>query len=204
MLKLAKALGCKKKQESNFEKLRKKFRGSTAKTNEDDMNGDWKGPPLGTNVLLLNPDIKIVKHIAIGEGHMVALVQNEMNMNALWGMGTTKWGQLGLDPHDHVFYEHLIELNIKNANSVEHYPMQVDCGYSHTLILFEKKHDGEQVVVQLGNILANHKNDYIMELAPKGRSKHNVRKTDEKTADKNSQKTQAIRTNHNLKSYYEG
>ena len=70
-------MGCKKKQESIFEKFRKKSKSN--KKNEEELNDhDWQGPPLGTNILMFSPEIKKVKHLAIGEGHMIALVENQL------------------------------------------------------------------------------------------------------------------------------
>jgi hypothetical protein len=118
---LARALGCKKKAESGFDRFRKKFR--KEQKNDDNTNEDWQGPPLGLNMLLLPVEIKVVKHVAMGEGHLIALVTNQLNENALWGMGTTKWGQLGQDPQQELFFEQLIELDITAANKEEHVPI---------------------------------------------------------------------------------
>ena len=64
-------------------------------------------------------------------------------------MGENKWGQLGIDPFKDnfsTFHESLQKLSI-NAFGENDYPIQVECGYNHTIILVENLVNKERSIV---------------------------------------------------------
>jgi hypothetical protein len=211
IVRLARAFGVKQKKETRFELLRKKFKkGAKSKTTTLDGNDleQWDGPPLASNLLVLPKSIRTVGHVALGESHLIALCTTVKQHKVLYGMGTNKWGQLGKDPYEKTFYENLTLLEIEAvAELINPEPLKIDCGFNHTLILYAcQKNQGDQserpkivrenerppekhVVVQLGNILANQQNDFIFQLAPRGKAAAREYQQD---------KDKHIKTNHNL------
>ena len=61
---------------------------------------NYKGPPLESNCILIHPMIRIVKNIALGEEHILlhCIETGSSNLEKLYGMGSNKWGQLGINP----------------------------------------------------------------------------------------------------------
>lgn len=86
--------------------------------------------------------VRVVRKIALGKRHLVAqVVTNEGN--ALFGMGSNQWGQLGRDPFRHPFFDQLMQmrircLSLKGSTEKSYELQQVECGEHHTIALFKE------------------------------------------------------------------
>ena len=60
---------------------------------------DYCGPQLPVNCLRLNPGIKTVRKVTVGQSHMLVQCHNTAQQRELvYGVGRNMWGQLGQDP----------------------------------------------------------------------------------------------------------
>lgn len=80
--KLARAFGVKQKKETRFELFRKRFK-KNMKTKAQNLDAceydQWDGPPLASNILVMPKQTRTVKHVALGESHLIALCTSLKN-----------------------------------------------------------------------------------------------------------------------------
>jgi hypothetical protein len=69
---------------------------------------------LETNVSRFPSNIHNVLKIAVGQEHMIALVNEDNQPNlSIYGMGSNCWGQLGKNPFKHAFVENMHKITLR-------------------------------------------------------------------------------------------
>ena len=165
--------------------FKKKFQQKISE--KQDVEQNFFGPPLLENTLIVPRKIRVVKYVTLGEAHMVLHgTESDSRNEVVYGAGDNRWGQLGLNPFETLFIDHLVPLNVDVINQKQYNIQQVDCGRNHTLMLYLKKDPATPSlashasrtkkhlyqIVQLGNIYANKDNSLVMQLGQRGKNKN--------------------------------
>lgn len=130
---------------------------------------------LETNLFKVPESVRVVKKIALGHEHMIALVECEQfsQTYTCYGMGNNIWGQLGRDPFQKDFIDQLVHIRPRILGRKQYQVQQIECGSFHTLMLvemvpeqeiFKSKHTKirDQKVIQFGNVFFEKQDEYVL------------------------------------------